>query len=217
MCCIPFPVSGAPAQVSGSFYVVVPSSQGTSSYTVVWSYPATVEWGQRVNFSASLYVNGLTGLKLFVDTYELSALVDLPGKGFVGQGNASSFFGCDRPRGCGSPLIYPGAHWGPENITMQMGSQGSAGPQKDTNASVSFGFVTTVWYDSPVLQDYQDSGSKVVGNMTITPAASVGGIGSPLAFVGFVAFGGVMGPIVVYAVSRGVRRSSTKAADFSFL
>jgi hypothetical protein len=214
--CIPSTVSGAPAQVTGSFYVVVPSSQGTSSYTVVWSYPASVEWGKAVNFSASLFVDTLTGLKLFVDTYELSAFVDLPGKGFVGQGNVTSNIGCDRPKGCGSPLIYPGAHWGPENMTLQIGSPGSASPQEVTNASVSFGFLTTVWYDSPVLHDYQDSGSKVVGNLTITPSGNAPA-GSPLAFVGFVALGGFMGPIVVYAISRGVRRPSRKATDFGFL
>jgi hypothetical protein len=200
--CIPAPVRGASAQVSGSYEVTVPGSRGTSSYTVIWSYPTSVEWGKKVNVSATLYVDGLTGLKLFVDTYVLSAFVDLPGKGFVGQGNVSSFLGCDRPKGCGSPLIYPGGHWGPENISLQIGNPGSPGPQGESNASVSVGFLTTVWYDAPVSLDYQESGSKVVGNLTVVPSGNNGAPASPLAFVGFVAFGGVMGPVVLYAFSR---------------
>jgi hypothetical protein len=52
--------------------------------------------------------------------------------------------------------------------------------------------------------------------MTITPAGNASGSGSPIAFLGFVAFGGVMGPIVVYAISRGVRRSPTKTSDLNY-
>jgi hypothetical protein len=194
--------------MSGSYRVVVPGSQGTSSYTVVWSYPASVSAGERLNVSATLYVNGLTGLKLFVDTYILSVFVEFPGKGFIGEGNASSFYGCDRPMGCGSPHIYPGGHWGPETISVPLGSSSVPIPQGSSTATVTIGFVTSVWYDAPVSLDYQESGSQVVGNLTVISNGGPAASGSLLSFAGFVAFGGVMGPAVLYLFNRATAPKS---------
>ncbi len=196
------PVHGATSVVSGSYNYVVPSTQGTSSYTVVWSYPSSVTVGQKLNVTATLFLDGLTGLKLFADTYLLSAFVDLPGRAFVGENNVSSYFGCGLPKGCGSPHIYPGGHWGPENISIVIGNPpGGLGPSGAT-ATVSVGFVTTVWYDAPTSQDYQESGSRVVGNITIVPASGSAGPDTLPYFAGFVALGGVIGPLVLYAYGR---------------
>ncbi len=212
LCAVSAPAHGESATISGSYNVVVPTSKGTSSYMVVWSYPATVRLGERLNVSSTLYVVGLTGLKLFVDTYIMSAFVELPGKGFVGQANVSSYFGCDRPMGCGSPLIYPGGHWGPENISAPIGNPGGIVPAGNSTATVTVGFVTTVWYDAPVSQDYQESGSKVVGNVTILSSQNSASSSSLLPFIGFVAFGAVMGPMVVYALERVAGRDKRPKA-----
>ncbi len=198
------PVYGAPSTVSGSYNYVAPSSQGTSSYTVVWSYPSSVAVGQELNVTATLFLVGLTGLKLFVDTYLLSAFVDLPGRAFIGQNNVSSYFGCGLPMGCGSPHIYPGGHWGPENISMAISDPPGGVGTSGATATVSVGFVTTVWYDAPASHDYQESGSQVVGNVTILPAVGAAGSNSLPYFVGFVALGGIMGPLVLYAFGRAM-------------
>jgi hypothetical protein len=204
--CIPASTHAVAPTVSGMFTVVFPGAQGTSSYTVVWSYPASVVQGKNLTVVASLFLNGLTGLKLYVDTYTLSAFIDLPGKGFLGEGNVSSFSGCNRPGGCGSPLIYPGGHWGPENITVATGNPSIVLSRGNYTAEVSVGFVTSVWYDRPVSLDYQEYGSKVVGNVTIMSTQSAASPGSLVQYLGFVAFGGAVGPVLLYAISRATRR-----------
>ena len=200
---------GQNAPSSGSFSVVVPGSRGTSSYTVDWSYPSSVTVGQKFNVSATLFVDGLTGLKLFVDTYFLTSLMELPGKAFVASGNVSSAYGCDRPQGCGSPHIYPGEHWGPENISLTVTNPSNVIPSGNSIATVSFGFVTTVWYDAPASQDYQEAGSQIAGNITLVNSGNPSTSGSIVPFFGFVAFGGAMGPLVLYAFSRLTRKSGS--------
>lgn len=205
----PNPTHGQTTPSSGSFSVVVPGSRGTSSYTVIWSYPSSVTVGQKFNVSATLYVNGLTGLKLFVDTYFLTVAVEVPGKAFVASGNVSSAYGCDRPQGCGSPHIYPGEHWGPENISLTVTNPSGFIPSGNSIATVSFGFVTTVWYDAPASQDNQESGSQAVGNITLANSSGSATSGSIVPYIGFVAFGGAMGPLVVYAFSKLTRKSES--------
>jgi len=156
--------------VSGTFGVSVTNASGSSSYSVQYSYPREVVAGQILRITVVLYVNQLTGLKLYASAYNLSALIGLNSSGFIGTGSVgywppSTFLGA-------SGDLYPGSHWGPKVINVTVGTPPSSG-SNFTAGFVSIGLVTKVsTFEAVGAPAVQESGSKIVGPVTIVGSAS---------------------------------------------
>lgn len=126
--------------------------------------------GQTLPIKVVLYVNHLTGLKLFAAAYNVSALIGFNSSGFAGTGSvgywpASTFLGA-------AGNLYPGSHWGPKIINVTVG----APPVQGSNVTagfVSIGLVTKVsTYEAVGAPAVQESGSKIVGPVTIVGTGS---------------------------------------------
>ena len=78
---------------------------GTSGYTIFYYVPPTAKTGSNLNVTVLLYLDTLTGLKLYVRDYGLTVAVDL-GKGhtIIRSANVSVVE---------QKWLYPGGRWGP--------------------------------------------------------------------------------------------------------
>lgn len=136
------------------------TSFGNGTYTVSYLFPSVVSLGSNFTTQVSLQVNELTELQLYVEQYQITVRVNVPN----GQG-ASGTVG-------GSTPLYPGAIWGPKNITIPI-TQLMTGPFAGSlNASVSITLATTVSVGYPVLQDHVHTASQLAGNLAIEANAS---------------------------------------------
>jgi hypothetical protein len=95
-------------------------SVGTTSYAVYYSYPSIAQVGTNLTIELSLHLNQFQGQVEFINGYSLKAQL------FVGTHELEgSVFGPP-----GFNFLYPGATWGPENVTI---------PLTENNTGVSSG------------------------------------------------------------------------------
>jgi len=148
---------------SGSFAIEFQNAAGKSQYTLIYAYPAEVSIGQNLTITTTLEVNDLTGVKLYVSNYQVSALVHSPGEQVVARTVSSN----------SGRILYPGGHFGPINITIPLrASDFGLASGQTTEANLSIGFVVQVWYDFPVENFFTDTGSRDVGTVRIVNQAS---------------------------------------------
>lgn len=195
--------------ISGIFGVSVTNPSGSSSYSIQYSYPREVEAGQTLKITVIFYVNQLSGLKLFASAYNISALIGLNSGGFIGTGSVgywppSTFLGA-------SGNLYPGSHWGPKVINVTVGTPPSSGSNSSAGF-VSIGLVTKVsTLEAVGAPAVQESGSKIIGPVTIV------GSGSPLSLTQFlfpaIAVAAVaLGGVYWFGIRSGHRRQSVANA-----
>jgi len=159
--------------MSGSFGVAVTNASGSSSYTIQYSYPSVVTVGQNATVTIVLFVNQLTGLKLFVSAYNVTATVGSNSSGFVGSGTVG-YWPPSTALGASGDL-YPGAHWGPEKLNVTITTPASGGSSLGTPGYLTIGLVTKVsTYDAIGAPAVEEFGNKVVGPLTIEGGSSGG-------------------------------------------
>src|SRR2546428_14191140 len=105
---------------------------GTSSYTIFYYVPPTAKTGSNLNVTVLLYLDTLTGLKLYVRDYGLTVAVDL-GKGhtLIDSVNVSV---------SATKWLYPGGRWGPINFSLPLSEQNTGltpGQMARANVTIS--------------------------------------------------------------------------------
>ena len=146
--------------VSGSFqFTFVSQAYGTSVYTISYHYPKTVTTNSNLTITATVTINELTGYKVYLIDYGLTATVFSNGIALMGRvlgGNNNKY-------------LYPGSHWGPLNITIPINSSDfDLSPGKSVEANISLQFIGDVWVNLPVNPyHYTDSNSSNIGSLSI--------------------------------------------------
>jgi hypothetical protein len=153
----PSQVSAESSVKSGSVNYAVPNPEGLSSYTIQYSYPSNVTEGSYLNVTLSLYVDSLTGLKLYLIEYAVTVTIYSPTGGSVTRTVNST-----------SPYLYPGSHWGPIQVSLPIDKATFNLPsEKSVIANVSLALGTEVWWDQPYNFHYPESGSQNAGTVLI--------------------------------------------------
>ncbi len=139
---VPIPNALAAVQnTSGKLQLSNALSNGSTTYSVDYSYPSTAEVGTNLTITMTLNVVSLTGQIDHITDYRLIAYIYV-GTQFVGSGYINSS-ATDR-------LLYPGASWGPNNVTVPL-TAGNAGIAKgaSANASVSIALQDKAYFVLP--------------------------------------------------------------------
>jgi hypothetical protein len=175
-CCLLFVIgfltgnlANAAPTLSGSFvssYVdnSFGKNVGNGTYIVSYSFPSSLRLGSNLTGQVSLQVSELNGLQTYVEVYQITVQVSIPS----GQG-ASEVVG-------GSAPLYPGAIWGPKNVTIPITQQNMGAIPESVNASVEISLATTVLAqvigNGPVSLERVHGASQFVGDITIEASAS---------------------------------------------
>ncbi len=191
---IPPPVHAQSGLTAGSVSFSVPDSRGTSSYTLLYSYPSVITAGRNFNVTITLEIDSLTGLKLYLIEYSVAVTV-----------STSSGASVTRLVESTSPWLYPGSHWGPLDASLPISTDDfKVPPGESTMANVTLALGTEVWWDQPFSSHFPESASKSVGTVTILSAPG-GGPNYP-AFLGTVLAGTVAALGSAYAWDHRRRR-----------
>jgi len=163
--------AGQVSTVSGSFRsvfvdtadfigpVAVTNKLGNGTYTVSYDYPSAASVGSNFTTHVSIVVNELTGLQMLTYQYQVTVLLGLAnGEGMLQQVGGTS-------------ALYPGAVWGPENVTIPITEANtglSRGQQANATVTIRLGITTYIGYpfNQPRIQTMMPT-AKVVGNITI--------------------------------------------------
>jgi len=160
--------------------------------------PSGVTVGCILIVTATLEVNTLSGLKLYLRHYRFDASLIAGGTPVSTATNSSDPFA--------SPL-YAGSHWGPRELLIPTNST-SIGirPGQTIQANITLSFLGDVYHDFPVSNFATEGGQRTLGNVSIT---SLGG--QPDVSLGEAALAAVavfLAVITTYAVAR--RRRAAK-------
>lgn len=182
-------------------------NKGSTSYFVLYSYPSVAQVGTNLTIQLTLHVNQFTGIVEYIVGYALEAQI------FIGSTALSAnVFG---PAGFNaSSFLYPGAYWGPNNLTIPLtaANTGLAEGQSD-NATVRITLRDTVYYGVPVI-GYQTEpameatgGSLLIQNgvtstSTSTSGGSAGGSGQSVIPYALLAAGAVLMVAAVFVPRR---------------
>jgi hypothetical protein len=143
---------------SNSFQLTFVNPDGTSEYTIVYSYPDIIQFNTNFTVQVTIFVTMLRGLKLYLVDYGLTLSVfDSQGGGVIKQiiGTPGSY-------------LYEGSHWGPLNVSIPINSSDvQMEPGNTIHANISLQFIGDVWYDRPINWHYYDSGTRSIGNISI--------------------------------------------------
>jgi hypothetical protein len=151
-------------------------NSGNTAYSVQYSYPSTADVGTNLNVTLTLHVNSLTGLVEYLYVYRL--VVDVLIGGIELNGSVSSGSGVGASNLLGSPRLYAGSNWGPNNISIPLTAD-NTGLAKGASANAT---VIIVLEDSihegfdatePPMQD--SAGGLVIQNSAATPNSSATG------------------------------------------
>jgi hypothetical protein len=150
---------------SGSFQLASSTLLGSSTYTILYKYSSTVQWGKNLTVSILVEVNQLTGVYLYLFMYGITATV------FTSNGLATTesiTAGNDVP----GDYVYEGAHWGPFNVSIPISHNalGNATSNQNLTGYISLTFIDTLQLDRSAntpYGTYQQSGSQDIGNFTI--------------------------------------------------
>ena len=190
------------ATSSGSFLAGLKDDDGVSNYTILYSYPRSVTAGSNLIVTATLEVNTMSGLKLYLRHYRFDAFVFVSSTLVSRATNASDPFA--------SPL-YAGSHWGPIELIMPINST-SAGirPGEVLQANVTLSLLGDVYHDVPKSNFVSESGRSTIGTVNI-----IGPSGQPAINLGESAAAGIAVLVVIviiiaaYAVGRRVTKRRT--------
>jgi|SRR5437899_1897713 len=159
---------------SKQFQVTFHDASGTSAYTIFYYVPPTAKTGSNLTISALLYVNTLTGLKLYVRDYGLTVAVDL-GKGhtLIDSVNVSV---------SATKWLYPGGRWGPINFSLPLSEQNTGlTPGQMARANVTISLLADLWYDLPVANYIPESGGGSAGAVIVQGVGGApGGVGTAI-------------------------------------
>lgn len=173
---------------------------GTSQYTVHYSYPDHIDigpGGANITVVLTVTVDSLTGLKLFVRDYTLDVLVTGP-NGTIAHGQNSSAFGSSS---AALRNFHTGARIGPVAVQAPINTL-SIHPGQTVAADVSVGLISIVWHDFPSLVYLSEGGSQIVGkvDLSVPPA--------PIAAETYLIPGLILGAAAASIVLFYVRRAS---------
>ena len=166
---------GEPSSLSGNFISSYVDDNfgkniGNGTFTISYSFPAQTRVGSNVTGQVSLQVNQLNGLQLYVELYQITVQIALPS----GHGTSGTV--------SGSGPLYPGAIWGPKNVTLPMTEQQLGTISGSANASVSITVGTTILAQvvgqGPANIERVHGDLHVVGNMTISGGSTSNSNGS---------------------------------------
>jgi hypothetical protein len=134
------PIQNTQAAVQATSGVVQLSntlSVGVTTYSVDYSYPSIAQVGSNLTIALTLDVDSLTGLVEYVFNYALVVDVSIGQNVLNGSIYSSN----------GAPFLYPGATWGPNNVTIPL-TQDDTGlsPGASANASVTITQEDTLWW-----------------------------------------------------------------------
>jgi hypothetical protein len=165
-------------------------SLGNGTYTLFYSYPAVVSLGSNFTTQISLQVNELNVLQQYVEQYQVTVRVNA----INGQA-ASGMVGDASP-------LFPGAIWGPKNVTIPLTQKAMGAFTGPLNASVIISLATTVRVGPPANQDHTHEASQLVGNLTIESSANGNGgaAGSLASGAGFFPYVVVVAGVVLVSV-----------------
>jgi len=144
---------------SGSFFAGLDESDGVSNYTIRYNYPPRINIGSNLVVTATLEINAMSGLKLYLRHYRFDAFVFVNGNLVSGATNASDPFA--------SPL-YAGSHWGPRELVMPINStiMGTK-PAEIILGNVTLSFLGDVYHDLPKSSFGSESGRSTIGTVSI--------------------------------------------------
>ena len=148
---------------------------GSTAYAVIYSHPSAAEVGTNLTLTITLRVVSFTGLVDYIYNYGITARV------FAGthvlNGSVSA--------GTNPVFLYPGAVWGPNNITIPL-TEANTGVAKGSsvNATVSLTLADLVYFggqlgitmNEPPMQG--DAGSLLIGNSVSSSTSQTGGVNS---------------------------------------
>jgi hypothetical protein len=150
---------------------------GNGTYIIHYGYPSVVNLGSNFTAQISFQVKELNGLQEYVSEFQITILVNV----LNGQGAAQKLGG--------SGPLYPGAIWGPANVTIPISQQVTGPSSGPLNASVSITLATTTRVGPPVNQDHYHTASQLVGDITIlTNGSGNGGAGGNISVTGDVGY-----------------------------
>jgi hypothetical protein len=190
------PIQNAQAAVpvtSGTVQLSNTLSVGDTAYSVDYSYPSIARVGSNLTVALTLHVDSLTGLVEYLFNYGL--VVDVS----IGQNefNGSIY------SGNGAAFLYPGATWGPNNVTVPLTEENTGlSPGTSANASVAIMLVDTLWWGGqlaifhtePAMQG--SAGSLLIQNPAQTTKSSTtvqrAGQGNTYLPYGLLALGAVL-------------------------
>jgi hypothetical protein len=170
----PFRAQSQQSTNSGSFQLVFENQAGTSVYTILYSYPANVQWGNNLTITTTVEVKNLTGLELYLKDYGITATVSSTnGFSVIGQilGGAPETAGAPSQQPTGIHL-FQGSRWGPLIIQIPVNRAQFGNPTSQTlNASITLQFIGDVQNDrsansGPGVTHY-DIGSRIIGSLDI--------------------------------------------------
>src|SRR5271169_4530523 len=142
------PVLGAHAAVqdtSGTVQVGNSLQYGTTSYSVKYSYPSTIDVGSNLTISVTLHVNAFSGLVEYVTDYKLAAEVFIGGEALQGSVAGSQ----------NASFLYPGSSWGPNNVTIPLTAADTGlATGKSANATLCVTLPDSVYYGGQQLNVY---------------------------------------------------------------
>jgi hypothetical protein len=145
---------------SGGFMVSFSNLSGGGTLTILYSYPAEARADTNLTVKATIEVNHLSGLTLYLRNYYLSAIVSGPKSGAVVETVK------------GDTFLFEGSHWGPENISIPLTSHDlSLSPGETSSGNVSIQFFGDVWYyDYRTQSNFHllERGGQTIGTIQIT-------------------------------------------------
>ncbi len=181
---------------SGTTHLSSSGAYGSSYFTVNYQYQSTVSTGSNLVVSLTLHVDSITGQEAYILNYEfvVTVYVDLSHvlKAAVGEVNLANNTGQGR-------VLYPGAHWGPVNVTLPVSSSNTGiptGQLKNANVSITLNF--EAWIGTPYDYDLPEGAQASAGAVQINGGTNSG---SNLPAYALVA-GGVGIAIAVLVLSR---------------
>lgn len=186
---------------SGSVQMSAQSLLYGSSYTVDYQVQSQAVVGQNATFTLTLYVDNVTGEGSYVLNYELvvTIYVDL----------AHVLTGSVLGQAPAAPFLYPGAHWGPETVSIPL-TQENTGiqPGASKNVSLSIAIEDEVWLGYPVEYNVPTNAQGSMGSMVIS---SPGGESTPA--LGYILAAAGLAVVAVAVVLLWRDRASQRGAD----
>jgi hypothetical protein len=155
--------ASSPTRISGSFDLSFTNYDSVSKYTIDYQYPSTVNAGQNLTVTVTVFVDELTSLKLFVFDWGIVSTINSPNGEPKSQKLTVAQF---------NDYLYQGSHWGPVNVTIPVLSSNFTGSnEKSYTTSLTLEWISDVWYDKPYSWHFYESDERDVGNVTITDNA----------------------------------------------
>lgn len=180
---------------SGNFRLSFSNLSGSGIFTILYSYPGQARADSNLTLSATIEMNQLSGLTLYVRNYHMSAIVSGSKGGAVVETVKAD------------TLLFEGSHWGPVNFSIPLKSQNltlSPGGTSDGNVSIQF-FGDVWYYDFRTRTNYHnlEGGGQTIGSIQIT--------GQPQMFQDFLIPGGIAAILIgLVAVALLIRRSKLR-------